>query len=358
MKKKVMTIVGARPQFIKSAPVSLHLKNYFKEILVHTGQHYDRNMSKVFFEELNIKRPDFYLNVGSGTHALQTANIMIKLEKVIKKNKPDLIIVYGDTNSTLAGSLVGAKLNIPIAHIEAGLRSYNKKMPEELNRICTDHYSDILFCPSKTAVDNLKKEGLTKNVFLVGDVMKDALLRNIEKTSPVNFIKKYKLKAKEKYYFFTLHRQENTDSIERLAGIFNILKLSNVKVIFPIHPRTKKTISNNKIKIPGNIYTIDPVNYSESLYLQKNAQIVITDSGGIQKEAYFLGVPCITLRDETEWVETVKEGCNTITGIDTKKFAKALKKYSIRKNFRNSGNLYGDGKASEKIVQILHRMMN
>ena len=350
-----MTIIGARPQFIKSAPVSKQLKKHFEEILVHTGQHYDKNMSKFFFDELQLKKPDYNLNVGSGSHAEQTANIMIKLEKVIKKNFPDLIIVYGDTNSTLAGSLVGAKLNITIAHIEAGLRSYNKCMPEELNRICTDHYSKILFCPGKVAVNNLKKEGITKNVFLVGDVMKDAVLQNMERINSKTIRKRCNLKTDEEYYFFTLHRQENTDNLERLSKIFNMLRLAKLKIIFPIHPRTRKIITNSSIKVPENIFITEPVSYIESLSLQKNARIVITDSGGVQKEACFLGVPCITLRDETEWIETIKRGYNTIVGTDFKKFKKALEKYSEKDKYFNSNKLYGNGKAAEKIVRILRK---
>ena len=353
--KKILTIIGARPQFIKCSPVSKQLKNHFKEILVHTGQHYDENMSRFFFDELKIKKPDYNLNVGSSSHASQTANIMIRLEKVVKKNNPDLIIVYGDTNSTLAGSLVGAKLNIPIAHIEAGLRSFNKHMPEELNRICTDHYSEILFCPSKAAVNNLKKEGITKNVFLVGDVMKDAVLQNIKRIDSKTIRNKYNLNTNEEYCFFTLHRQENTDDLKRLSKITKMLQLTELKVIFPIHPRTKKIIKRNSIKLPKNVFITEPVSYFESLALQKNAQIVITDSGGIQKEACFLGIPCITLRDETEWIETVQKGYNTIVGTNTEKFEIALKKYSKKKKFYSSNDLYGDGKAAEKIVKILRR---
>ena len=353
--KKIMTIIGTRPQFIKSAQVSLQLKKSFKEILVHTGQHYDKDMSETFFKELKLKNPDYNLNVGSGSHASQTANVMIRLEKVVQKVKPDLILVYGDTNSTLAGSLVGAKLNIPLVHIEAGLRSFNKSMPEELNRICTDHYSEILFCPSSVAVNNLKKEGLTKNVFLVGDVMKDAVLRNFGKIDLRTIRKKYKLKDDEKYHFLTLHRQENTDNLERLSKIFKMLELVKLKIIFSIHPRTKKIILHNSIHVPQNVLIVNPVSYIESLSLQKNAQIVMTDSGGIQKEACFLGIPCITFRDETEWTETIKRGYNTIVSTEIKKFKMALKKYSVRHTWSKSNNLYGDGRAAEKIVRVLQK---
>jgi UDP-GlcNAc3NAcA epimerase len=353
--KKIMTIIGARPQFIKCAPVSKQLRNHFKEILVHTGQHYDKNMSGSFFKELKIKKPDYNLNVGSGSHAVQTANIMMRLEKVIEKNNPDLMLVYGDTNSTLAASLVGAKLNIPIVHIEAGLRSFNKNMPEELNRICTDHYSEILFCPSRVAVNNLKKEGIVRNVFLVGDVMKDAALQNIKRIDSRTIRKRYNLNANEKYCFFTLHRQENTGDLKRLSKILKMLQLIKLKIIFPIHPRTKKIIKHYSLKVPENVFIRDPANYLESLTLQKNAQIIITDSGGIQKEACFLGVPCITLRDETEWTETVLRGYNTVVGTDIRKFKMAIRKYFTAKKFYRSNNLYGDGKAAEKIIKILRR---
>jgi UDP-N-acetylglucosamine 2-epimerase len=352
--KKVITIIGARPQFIKCAPLSLQLADYFEEILVHTGQHYDNNMSRAFFEELGIRKPDYNLNVGSASHTVQTANIMIKLEEVIQKTRPDLIIVFGDTNSTLAGSLVGAKLQIPIAHVEAGLRSYNKCMPEELNRITADHYSSMLFCPGKTALKNLRREGIVKNVFLVGDVMMDALRHNIKKINSNKILGKVNIKSKEKYYFLTMHRQENTDNLERLSDILNMIGTAKLKVIFPIHPRTRKAINQNSIRIPKNICIIEPVNYIESLALQKNSQIIITDSGGIQKEAYFLGIPCITIRNETEWTETVKEGCNILTGADVKKFNVALEKYSDYK-FPARKNLYGSGKTSEKIARILHK---
>lgn len=355
MMKKVLTVIGARPQFIKCGPVSRVLRKNFKEILVHTGQHYDEEMSKVFFKQLNIPKPDYNLNVGSASHAVQTASIMIGLEKIILKNRPNLIIIYGDTNSTLAGALVGAKLQIPIAHIEAGLRSFNKKMPEELNRITADHYSDFLFCPSETSVSNLKSEGIKKNVFMVGDVMKDAVLNNINLVNPVEICKRFNLDFDETFYFLTIHRQENTDDPKRFKKIIRILELIKYQVVFPIHPRTRKIIKQNKFVLPSNVSIINPINYLESICLQKLAKIIITDSGGIQKEAYFLHTPCITLRDETEWVETVKDGKNRVVGTDINKFRRAEEKFLQTKLNFNSNAFYGDGKASKKIADILRK---
>jgi len=353
--QKILTVIGARPQFIKCAPVSREIRKNFKEILVHTGQHYDDEMSKVFFEQLKIPKPNYNLNVGSSSHAVQTAMIMIGLEKVIMKNNPDLIIIYGDTNSTLAGALVGAKLHILIAHIEAGLRSFNKNMPEELNRITADHYSNFLFCPSQTAVNNLKNEGIKRNVFMVGDVMKDAVLDNINRADSREICKRFDLNSNEPFYFLTIHRQENTDDPERFKRIIKILSKIKCKVIFSVHPRTRKIIKENKFIIPSNVVLINPVNYLESLVLQKMAKIIITDSGGIQKEAFFLHTPCITLRDETEWVETVIDGKNIIVGTDLIKFRKAEDTFSNRTLNFNSNDYYGDGKASKKIVEILSK---
>lgn len=353
--KKILTIIGARPQFVKCAPVSVEIRKYFKEILVHTGQHYDDEMSDVFFRQLKIPKPNYNLNVGSASHAAQTAKIMMGLEQLIMKHKPHLILIYGDTNSTLAGALVAAKLHIPIAHIEAGLRSFNKKMPEELNRIAADHYSTFLFCPSETAVINLKKEGINKNVFNVGDVMKDAVLTNINKIHPKEICKKFEVDFSKPFYYCTIHRQENTDNTSRFRQIIKILKSTKYQVVFPIHPRTQKIIRQNKFILPSNVKKINPVNYLESLSLQKLAKIVITDSGGIQKEAYFLRTPCITLRGETEWIETVQDKKNIVVGTDLNRFKQAEKYFLNKKLDFNSKSFYGDGKASKKIVQILKR---
>ena len=351
-KKKILTLVGSRPQFIKTSQISPLLRNHFNELLVHSGQHYDYLMSKIFFKDLKIPEPDYNLEVGSGSHAYQTANIMIELEKVINKFKPELIIVFGDTNTTLAGAVVASKMNIPIAHIESGLRSYNKKMPEELNRICIDHCSEFLFCPGKYSVSNLKKENISGKIYNVGDVMKDALLKFSNYLDYDYLVRKYHIE-KEKYYFFTLHRQENTKDIIRLKKILKIIEKSRYKIVFCIHPGTKNVIRKEGIKIGKNIEIIEPVSYVESLAFQKFSKIVITDSGGIQKEAYLLGVPCIILRNETEWIETIESGRNILSDDNIKSFKKA-ENASLKINHRNKIALfYGNGKASEKINNIL-----
>ncbi|MCS7201943.1 MAG: UDP-N-acetyl glucosamine 2-epimerase [Dictyoglomus sp.] len=312
---KIVSIVGARPQFIKLAPLSKELrKRGIKDIILHTGQHYDANMNKIFFEELEISEPDYNLGIGSGLHGEQTGKMLIGIEEILLKEKPDLVIVYGDTNSTLAGALASSKLHIPLAHIEAGLRSFNKKMPEEINRIVADHLSDILFCPTETAVENLKREGITEGVY-----------------------EEISLKPKE-YYLITIHRAENTDDSKRLRSILSVLSKLDKYVVFPIHPRTR-----NKIKEYGlenylnfdNIRAIEPLGYLDMLKLEREAYAILTDSGGVQKEAFWLKVPCITLREETEWIETVKYGWNTLVGTEEERILNALKniKYGEDVNF-------------------------
>lgn len=312
---KLITVVGARPQFIKAAVVSREIAESYgrswmlNEIIVHTGQHYDRNMSSDFFKELKIPEPAYNLGIKEYSQASQVGKMLVAIERVLIKEKPDLLIVYGDTNSTLAGALAAAKINIPIAHIEAGLRSYNRKMPEEINRVLTDRLSELLFCPTKNAVNNLKKEGIHRGVYNVGDVMYDSVLyyKNIiNKYDPI--LSKLNLK-KRGYYFSTIHRAENTDSAERLRSIFKALAQADLPVVLTLHPRTKKSLKNilntGKLNIK-NIKILPPVSYKKSILLQKYAKAVITDSGGVQKEAYFLRVPCITIREETEWVETLR----------------------------------------------------
>lgn len=352
--KKILTVIGARPQFIKCAPVSQVLRKKFKEILVHTGQHYDQNMSDVFFEQLSIPTPNYNLGIGSSTHAVQTAQMMMKIEEISLSEKPDAILVYGDTNSTLAGALVAAKLLIPLVHIEAGLRSFNKKMPEEVNRVCTDHLSKLLFCPTDVAVTNLLNENISQGVHLVGDVMKDAIFQVLENLDVSTVLQKFDIVENKKYYFFTLHRQENTDDLDRLSRILNFVSFSKYPVIFPIHPRTRKVIEQNNIRIPQNIILHPPVNYFESIALQKKSECVITDSGGMQKEAYILQKPCITLRPETEWVETVQDGVNILVDDNAEKFIEAIQKYQNNK-IVGTFVRYGDGKASVKIVETLEK---
>ena len=323
----IVSIVGARPQFIKLAPLSKVLREEgFKETIVHTGQHYDDNMSDIFFKELEISEPDYNLGIGSGSHGEQTGKMLIAIEEVLMKRKPDLVIVYGDTNSTLAGALASSKLHIKLAHVEAGLRSFNKMMPEEINRIVTDHLSDILFCPTETAVKNLEKEGITKGVYLVGDIMFDALMyfsRMSEEKSKI--LQNLKLNPKE-YYLLTIHRAENTDNYDRLKNILLAIAQFRRKAVFPIHPRTRSRIKEFNLGNyldNENILLIDPVGYLDMISLEKNAFAIFTDSGGVQKEAFWLRVPCITLRDETEWIETVKYGWNTLVGANIEKILEA-----------------------------------
>ncbi|MDI6704135.1 MAG: UDP-N-acetylglucosamine 2-epimerase (non-hydrolyzing) [bacterium] len=361
---KVITIVGARPQFIKASTVSRSIERYnsrianngepINEIIVHTGQHYDYNISQVFFNELNIPKPNYNLGVGSSSHGVQTGKMLEGIEKVLLKERPNVVLVYGDTNSTLAGALAAVKLHIPVGHVEAGLRSFNRRMPEEINRILVDHMSDLLFCPTKTSIMNLKKEGIEEGVYNIGDVMYDSVLHNLKLAKKkLDIFKKLDLQPKE-YFLSTIHRQENTEDLERLMSIITALVEIDDQVILPLHPRTKKIIDKNRL-ISGDIgrlKIIDPISYLEMLILEKNAKGILTDSGGVQKEAYFFRVPCITLRDETEWIETVESGWNIIVGTEKKKILEAVIKTSTR-NEIPSPNFYGDGKASEKIVEIL-----
>ncbi len=293
---KIASIVGARPNFIKCAPLSREIRKEFNEVIIHTGQHYDYEMNKVFFEELNIPEPDYHLDVGSGSHGYQTGEMIKRIEEVLLKEEPDLLLVYGDTNSTLAGALAASKLHITVAHIESGLRSYDKSMPEEINRILTDHCSDVLFCPTETSVENLKREGVTNGVYLTGDVMVDALKENIklaEKKAMV--LDEMGLKPKE-YYLATIHRAENTDDFERLENIVDAFcEIENL--VFPCHPRTEKCLKGFGLwdRLVKNVRVVRPVGYLDMLMLEKNAKKILTDSGGIQKEAYIFNLRCHVL---------------------------------------------------------------
>ena len=308
---KIFSIVGARPQFIKLAALSSLLKDYHEEIIVHTGQHYDYAMSEKIFTDLGIRKPDVHLEVGSGSKAFQTATMMMKLEEAMIEKKPDMAIVFGDTNSTLAGAITAAKLNIPIIHIEAGLRSFNKNMQEEINRIVADHVSEYLFAPTANAVNILKSEGLGKNTFLTGDIMVDTMKNNIEialkKSTVINDLKL----DGEQFYLLTLHRDYNVDKSDILSNLLIQLGQLKKKIIFPVHPRTRKTLSKISL-VPSNIIMTEPLGYLDFIVLINFAEKVITDSGGVQKEAYILRKPCITLRTETEWVETVEERWNLL----------------------------------------------
>ncbi|MDY0121144.1 MAG: UDP-N-acetylglucosamine 2-epimerase (non-hydrolyzing) [Sulfurimonas sp.] len=350
---KILTILGARPQFIKAGSVSREIAKYkeIQEIIVHTGQHYDANMSDIFFDEMLIPKPNYFLGIGGKSHGAMTGQMIEKIEEVALKEKPDWIMVYGDTNSTLAGALVASKLHIKLAHIEAGLRSFNMKMPEEVNRILTDRVSNILFCPTDTAVQNLQNEGYDKldcKIVKSGDVMQDGAIFY------KNLAVKPKIDVKEDFILCTIHRAENTDDEKRLRNIFEALNeiAIQTQVILPLHPRTKKILENLKVNI-HNVTLIDPVGYLEMVWLIDNCSLVMTDSGGLQKEAYFFQKQCITLRDETEWVELVECGVNTLVGANKEKILDTYRTHSIF-NIQNSKlDLYGSGKASEKIIKEL-----
>jgi UDP-GlcNAc3NAcA epimerase len=410
---KVLTVIGARPQFIKAAVLSRLIKqekysSKIKEIIVHTGQHYDENMSDIFFKEMEIPKPDYHLGIGSLSHGAMTAAMLEKIEKLILKEKPEILLVYGDTNSTLAGALAASKLLVPVAHVEAGLRSFMMSMPEEQNRRLTDHLSTYLFCPTEVAVKNLEKEGipykdfseinskknseinlknssqnssknnsennsenkLTNNlknslqnnskeiikpsadeklICLCGDIMYEASLYYRKKAE--NNDSRILEKLPEKFILLTMHRQENTDDILRLSSIFSALnKIQEYEIVFPVHPRTKKVIEKNGIKLNKHIHCIEPVGYFDMLLLESKCYFIMTDSGGVQKEAYFFGKPCITLRDSTEWTELVESGWNTLVGADEEKIMATVKKMP---KYGKDIKLYGEGNTSEIILDTL-----
>jgi len=347
--KTIASIVGARPQFVKAAPVSRALAAAFDEKLIHTGQHYDYGMSEVFFEQLGIAL-HYNLGVGSGSHAEQTGGMMVALERVFSEIRPDLVLVYGDTNSTLAGALVAAKAGIPLAHVEAGLRSYNRAMPEEINRVAADHLSDILFCPTEAAVQNLAKEGVRENVHNVGDVMYDALLHNLAQARGRSTILSQLGLQTGKYALATVHRAANTDDPANMAAILTALGGLPARIVLPLHPRTRKLLANYGLAAPPNVSLLEPVGYFDMLVLEENADCILTDSGGMQKEAYLLGVRCITLRDETEWVETVEAGWNRLAGARIEAIQAAYATWFPR---GERPALYGDGQAGEKICALL-----
>ncbi len=346
---KILSIVGARPQFIKASPVSRALRQQHEEILVHTGQHYDRALSAVFFEEMGIPQPDYNLGVGSGPHGQQTAQMLTGLEALMQQERPDWVLVYGDTNSTLAGALAAAKLNIPLAHVEAGLRSFNRAMPEEVNRVLTDHCSDLLLCPTATAVSNLTNEGVTNGVHLVGDVMYDAMLSFLPRVDETAVLARLGVTTNE-YVLATIHRASNTADAASLTAVLDCLALSQLPVLLPAHPRTAAALQKWDVALPDNVLLIEPVSYLSMLALEKNACFIMTDSGGVQKEAYLLGVPCITLRQETEWVETAAAGWNTITGVDRQKVAAAL---ASARSDESPPPVFGDGTAAARISSLL-----
>lgn len=357
---KILTVIGARPQFVKAAVLSRIIDNRdgVEEILVHTGQHYDANMSDIFFEEMEIPLPKYNLDVNSLGHGAMTGRMLEKIEEVLNVEKPDVLLVYGDTNSTLAGALAAKKMHIPVAHVEAGLRSFNMQMPEEINRILTDRISDFLFCPTQAAIDNLKAEGFDNfenQYFLSGDVMQDAALFYKNKAN-LNSQVLHNI-GDGPFVLCTIHRQENTDHPERLSSIINALNTINesTKVVMTVHPRTKKIMENSGLNI--RFTCIDPVGYLDMILLLQKCQLVMTDSGGLQKEAYFFHKPCITLRDQTEWVELVENGFNRVVGVDSIKIQEAFAYFtSAQLNFEKE--LYGGGTAGEQILNTLLKMLN
>lgn len=356
---KVLTVLGARPQFIKAATVSRALtKAGITEKIVHTGQHFDANMSEVFFQEMEIPHPNYNLEINSLGHGAMTGRMLEKIEEILHSERPDVVLVYGDTNSTLAGALAAAKLKIPVAHVEAGLRSFNMEMPEEINRILTDRISNILFCPTSTAVNNLKKEGFAKfncRIEQPGDVMYDAIRFYGKKAEKHSVILTQLSLDKKDFVLATIHREENTNNpihLHSIAAALNTIHES-IRVVLPLHPRTRNYLNTHNIKL--NAQLIDPVGYFDMLMLLKHCHMVLTDSGGLQKEAYLSGKFCITLRDQTEWVELVKAGSNVVVGAHTKKIIAAFKKYRSKKITTKS--LYGKGDAAEKIVKSLKRIV-
>jgi UDP-GlcNAc3NAcA epimerase len=353
---KVLTVVGARPQFIKAAPVSRALAEAgHTEFLVHTGQHYDQQMSRVFFEEMQLPEPAVNLEVGSGSHGWQTGQMLLGLEMNMQRERPERVLVYGDTNSTIAAALSACKLQLSLAHVEAGLRSFNRTMPEEHNRVLTDHCSDLLFCPTQTGVENLRREGITRGVHLVGDTMYDAVLQFGEiARRRSTILESLGIKPRD-YLLATLHRPYNTDAPAHLHEILSAFADTNETVIFPVHPRTRGKI-NELGETSGakaaNVKMIEPVGYLDMLMLEQQARLILTDSGGMQKEAYFFGVPCVTLRPETEWVETVEAGWNVIAGASREQILRAVKEH-VWPGTPQPPQLFGDGRAAHKIVAHL-----
>lgn len=347
---RLLTVLGARPQFVKAAPLSRALRGHHEEVLVHTGQHYDYLMSAVFFEELGIASPAHHLGVGSGTHAAQTAAMLVGLEALMTADRPDAVLVYGDTNSTLAGALTAAKLQIPVAHVEAGLRSFNRAMPEEHNRIVTDHLSNWLFVPSAIGERQLRTEGVAAGVYVVGDIMLDAILQYADRAEQVSRYPGAAGVSPGDYYLCTVHRAENTDAPERLTSILSGLSRLDKPVVFPVHPRTRKALVESGLLPSSNVHLIEPVGYLDMLQLVRNASAVLTDSGGVQKEAYYLEAPCVTLRTETEWVETVTVGWNRLAGTDADAIVDAVGGLPTKRPPHPP--LYGSGDTAQQIVRV------
>jgi UDP-GlcNAc3NAcA epimerase len=344
--------VGARPEFIQSAPVSRALRREHQEVLVHTGQHYDYLMSQTFFDDLGIPVPDYNLEVGSGSHGYQTGQILIRTEEVLLREQPDLVVVRGDTNSTLAGALAAAKLHIPVAHIEAGERSFDRWMPEEINRLLADNLADIHFCVCRTSVQHLAAEGITAKVYQVGDVMFDATLESLAIARRRSDIRQRLELMSHTYILVTVHRAANTDDLKRLGEIVEALNNINERIVFPVHPRTQKALARLGCELAPHVQVIEPVGYFDMLMLEEGARLIMTDSGGLQREAYFLAIPCLTLRQETEWVETVEAGWNRLVGTDPSKIIDAWRTFEPPPE---RPSIFGDGHASQRIAAILSR---
>jgi len=354
---KLISVVGARPNFVKIAPIIRAIRQSsppIRHLLVHTGQHYDYEMSQVFFEDLELPEPDYHLGVGSGTHAEQTGRIMIEVERVLLQEKPDVVIVVGDVNSTLAAALAAVKVHVPIAHVEAGVRTYDMQVPEEVNRVLTDHVSSLLFAPTQTAVDNLVKEGITKGVCLTGDTMLDSYMAfSAVAEQRSGILSKLRLERKG-YLLATVHRPRNTDDAAKLRDIVGSFASVRETVVFPVHPRTEKCLRQyalyDELKMARNMRVVEPVNYLDSIVLTRNAVKILTDSGGLQREAYFAGVPCITLDETTAWMETVDDGWNTLVSSNREKIVDAIKRFEPLGRQRD---VFGDGKAAERIAGTL-----
>lgn len=358
---KIVTVVGARPQFIKAAALSREIAarkrsaaDGIEEIIVHTGQHYDDNMSGVFFDQMSIPTPSYRFEISGSLHGAMTGGMLTDIEQVLTRERPNWLLVYGDTNSTIAGALAAAKMHIPVAHVEAGLRSYNRRMPEEVNRVLTDHISDLLLCPTESAVQNLAAEGVTRNVHNIGDVMYDVSLyyRDLARSQSAA-LARFGLQE-GRYALATCHRAENTDDIDRLSNIISALTdiSRTIPVLLPLHPRTRKHLDDSGMmaRIGAGVTLTSPLPFLDMVRLEQSAQVILTDSGGVQKEAYFYRVPCLTLRDETEWVETVRSGWNTLVGADA---ARLIAAYKDLQRPDQTADVYGDGRAAAKIVDLL-----